>query len=377
MKHSPLAFLPRPWDLRREDLLQRPPRAPWGGTRLNDYLGLAGASLAASGPSGAGASRLVSGECAEHQALERDLAAWLQTESALLFSSGYAANVGTIAALAGAGDRIVSDALNHASIIDGARLSRAEIIVVPHLQAEAVARALAAPGARRSWVVTESYFGMDADAPDLATLRRICDDAGAALIVDRRTPSGSSGPTGGSLRGGGHRPDVLVGTLEPSAMLAPSWRGTHSSSGFGTGPVVRVLDGVSRRHERAGRLARPRRTPGGGNVLSPPRRSARPSRRRGSRCRLRVRPAPHRRGRGPGLAWSRALHERGHVQAIRPPRSAGDSPAPTDRHGPLRRRVARPPDDRSPRRVSRRRVGVFHVKHSPVDTSIPLRTESA
>src|SRR5205814_9000392 len=106
-------------------------------------------------------SRLVGGGRAGHVALGRAVAEWLDVDSALAFSSGYAANVGVLSALAQPGDLVVSDALNHASIIDACRLSRAEIVVVPHLDVAATSRALAlptpAPGGRR-WVITEAYF---------------------------------------------------------------------------------------------------------------------------------------------------------------------------------------------------------------------------
>jgi 8-amino-7-oxononanoate synthase len=159
---------------------------------------------------------LVSGEAPEHAALEGALAAWLQTDSALLFSSGYAANVGLLGALASAGDRVVSDALNHASIIDGCRLSRADVVVVPHLEVEPVRRALRAPRAAgaRAWVVTESYFSMHADSPDLRALRAVCDEAGAGLLVDEAHALGVLGPDGrGLCAAAGVVPDALVGTL--------------------------------------------------------------------------------------------------------------------------------------------------------------------
>lgn len=179
----------------------------------NDYLGLAGLD-APPAPSGAGASRLIAGERVEHRRLERALAEWLGAEDALAFSSGYAANVGVLAALAGPADLIVSDALNHASLIDGARLARARVVVTPHLDLGAVEAALKAGGHRRAWVVCESYYSMDADGPDLAALRRLCDAHGAALIVDEAHALGVLGPAGrGRCAEAGVRPDVLVGTL--------------------------------------------------------------------------------------------------------------------------------------------------------------------
>jgi 8-amino-7-oxononanoate synthase len=179
----------------------------------NDYLGLA-ALPAPPVPSGAGASRLIAGEREEHRRLERAVATWLGVEEALAFTSGWAANVGTLAALAGPGDLIVSDALNHASLIDGARLSRARVAVVPHCSVEGVAAALEARSEERAWVVVESYYSMDADGPDLAALRAVCDARGAALYVDEAHALGVLGPGGrGRSAEAGIVPDVLVGTL--------------------------------------------------------------------------------------------------------------------------------------------------------------------
>jgi len=171
--------------------------------------------------SGSGASRLVSGEHPEHARAEQTIASWLDTEAALLFSSGYAANVGTLSALARPGDVVISDALNHASIIDGCRLSGATVVVTPHNDADAVARALDhALHARRRWVVTESYFSMDGDVPDLKRLRSLCDTFDAALIVDEAHALGTLGPAGqGFAASLGVKPDVIVGTLGKSIGL--------------------------------------------------------------------------------------------------------------------------------------------------------------
>jgi 8-amino-7-oxononanoate synthase len=188
-------------------------------TRSNDYLGLASRVVSRETVPGGGArlgaaaSRSVSGTWDEHVALEAALAEWLGTEACLLFSSGYAANVGALSALVGPGETVISDALNHASIIDGCRLSRARTVIIPHGDLEALERALAdTPGVR--WVVFESYYGMDGDSPDLERARRICNEGGAALIVDEAHAIGLFGPEGRGLcaqRGVG--PDVLVGGL--------------------------------------------------------------------------------------------------------------------------------------------------------------------
>jgi 8-amino-7-oxononanoate synthase len=156
----------------------------------------------------------VSGDTRAHHEAEEAIAAWLGAEAAILFSSGYAANVGVLGALAGPGDIIVSDALNHASIIDGCRLSGAGVRVVPHADVGAMSAALAGAGeARRRWVVTESYFSMEGDSPDLARLRALCDAHDAALVVDEAHALGVFGPRGrGLCEAAGVRPDVLIGT---------------------------------------------------------------------------------------------------------------------------------------------------------------------
>lgn len=191
---------------------------PWSGARpsfcSNDYLGLAGADVHLTGRGGASASRLVTGEHAAHRDLERALASWLGTQGALVFSSGYAANVGVVSALARQGDLIVSDALNHASIIDGARLSRARVEVTPHGDLDAVESALRGRTEARAVVVFESYYSMDADSPDLARLRRIADATHATLILDEAHALGVFGPTGRGLCADAKVvPDALVGTL--------------------------------------------------------------------------------------------------------------------------------------------------------------------
>jgi 8-amino-7-oxononanoate synthase len=179
----------------------------------NDYLGLA-SLVGAAEPGGAGASRLLGGDRDVHRRLEAAAAELVGLPDALVFSSGYAANLGVLAALAGPDDLIVSDALNHASIIDGARLSRARVQVVPHLDVAAVAHALEAPREGRAFVVTESYFSMDADSPDLPALRRVCDLHGAALVVDEAHALGVLGPEGrGLCVAAAVVPDVLVGTF--------------------------------------------------------------------------------------------------------------------------------------------------------------------
>jgi 8-amino-7-oxononanoate synthase len=191
----------------------------------NDYLGLADhpdlAASAAEASSrsgfGAAASRLVSGDLPEHRALETALASFLQRPSALLFPTGYQANLGVITTLAGRDDLIVSDAYNHASLIDGCRLSRATVRVFPHADPDGAKAALTAPGDRpfrRRFLVTESLFSMDGD---LAPLDRYAEMAAAtqsALVVDEAHAVGVLGPEGrGWAAHLGVEPDVLIGTL--------------------------------------------------------------------------------------------------------------------------------------------------------------------
>ena len=169
----------------------------------NDYLGLASdariAEALAVGTrtwgAGAGASRLVCGDFLPQHELEAELARFASSEAALLFGSGYAANCGILPSFAGPEDLILSDALNHASIIDGCRLSRARVEVYPHGDVGAVEKALRAP-ARRKIVVTDAVFSMDGDRAPLRELAALCSAAGALLIVDEAHATGVIGPRG-------------------------------------------------------------------------------------------------------------------------------------------------------------------------------------
>ena len=182
-----------------------------------DYLGFAARPVSREtlGDPGAAASRLIHGSTAEHLKLESDLASWVGAESSLLFSSTYAANLGLVSALGVPGSVILSDSANHASLIDGARLSKAEVRIIPHLDLAALRSALSAQrGARACWVITESYFSMDGDGPDLAALRALCTEHDACLIVDEAHALGVFGPSGGGrCAEAGVKPDILVGAL--------------------------------------------------------------------------------------------------------------------------------------------------------------------
>lgn len=171
----------------------------------NDYLGLArsprltAAAQAALAEHGAGgrAARLLGGGSPLEAELEAAVADWLSAEAALFFPSGYQANVGLVAALAGPGDVVVADALAHASLIDGARLSRALVLVHEHGSADDLARQLAQPAARaarRRLVLTESVFSMDGDAAPLEALLDVCERHDAHLVVDEAHACGLLGP---------------------------------------------------------------------------------------------------------------------------------------------------------------------------------------
>src|SRR5689334_13248094 len=144
----------------------------------NNYLGLADSPVLREAAIramhehgfGAGASRLIVGNLSPHRALEARIARWKRTESALLFNSGYHANVGVISALVGPDDVVFSDALNHASIIDGCRLSRARVVVYPHLDLAWLRAAIAREPGRRKLIVSDSIFSMDGDRAPVAEL---------------------------------------------------------------------------------------------------------------------------------------------------------------------------------------------------------------
>jgi 8-amino-7-oxononanoate synthase len=190
----------------------------------NDYLGLAGdprvmraaADAALAEGAGSGASRLVAGDLPIHGRLEAALAGLHGSEAALLFNSGYHANAGVPPVLVGRDDAVFSDELNHASIIDGVLLSRAELHRYRHGDVGELSGLLAASKARRKLVITDAVFSMDGDAAPLADLADACDRSGAMLYVDEAHAVGVLGPTGAGLAeqlGLKHRVDVEMGTL--------------------------------------------------------------------------------------------------------------------------------------------------------------------
>lgn len=164
---------------------------------------------------GAGASRLLSGNYALLDELEQSVAGWLGFEQALWFSSGYLANIGLVPTLAAEGDQIFSDALNHASTIDGCRLSKASLHVFPHRDMHALERALHdCPKSGHKFILSESVFSMDGDVADVAKLRELADRHDAFLVLDEAHALGCYGPHGtGIARAGAVSPDAVVGTF--------------------------------------------------------------------------------------------------------------------------------------------------------------------
>jgi glycine C-acetyltransferase/8-amino-7-oxononanoate synthase len=190
----------------------------------NDYLGLAGdpgvraaaAQAAERWGAGAGASRLVSGNMALHRELEEELADFKGYEASLVLGSGFLANMGVIPVLAGRDDVILSDALNHASIVDGCRQSRAETVVYPHGDLDALKHGLGRAGGRRTLVVTDAVFSMDGDLAPLEGIVELAQRHDARVLVDEAHATGVVGPGGRGLvhaLGLEHEVDVVIGTL--------------------------------------------------------------------------------------------------------------------------------------------------------------------
>lgn len=190
----------------------------------NDYLGLAGhpairraaADAAERWGAGAGASRLVSGNMLLHRELEEELATFKGHARCLLFGSGFLANVGVIATLAGPGDVILSDALNHASIVEGCRLSRAQTIVFDHADLDSLSAGLRRASGRRALIVTDGVFSMDGDLAPLEGIVELARRHGARIMVDEAHATGVVGPGGRGLvaaLGLQHEVDLVIGTL--------------------------------------------------------------------------------------------------------------------------------------------------------------------
>jgi 8-amino-7-oxononanoate synthase len=195
----------------------------------NNYLGLAdhprvcgaAAEAAKRWGVGAGSSRLISGTMTVHRRLEERLAAFAGRQSCLLFGSGYLANLGVIGALAGRGDTVFSDELNHASIVDGCRLSRAEVVVYRHADVEHLLWSMRRHSGRGKThggrlIVTDSVFSMDGDVAPLAEIVELAHSSGARVAVDEAHAIGTYGPGGRGVlaqEGLEGEVDAIVGTL--------------------------------------------------------------------------------------------------------------------------------------------------------------------
>ncbi|MHA6795295.1 8-amino-7-oxononanoate synthase [Pseudonocardia bannensis] len=194
----------------RRELRPRPADEPLLDLAGNDYLGLSrdkrvvDGGVAALRIWGAGStgSRLVTGSTELHAQLERELAAFTGAEAGLVFSSGYAANLGVVTALSGAGALIVSDAANHASLVDACRMSRARVAVTAHNDVAAVDAVLAARTEERAIVVTDSVGSADGDLAPLRALHAVCRARGAVLVVDEAHGLGVCGPGGRGVLAG-------------------------------------------------------------------------------------------------------------------------------------------------------------------------------
>ncbi|OCB19198.1 8-amino-7-oxononanoate synthase [Mycobacterium malmoense] len=230
---SPLAWLEAVERQRREAGLRRSLRPrPAVATELdlasNDYLGLSqhpdviegGVAALRMWGAGATGSRLVTGDTELHQQFESELAEYVGVSAGLLFSSGYAANLGAVVGLSGRGALLVSDALSHASLVDACRLSRARVVVTPHRDVDAVDAALAAREEERAVVITESVFSADGALAPLRELHEACRRHRALLIVDEAHGLGVRGDGRGLLHelGLAGAPDVVMTTTLSKAL---------------------------------------------------------------------------------------------------------------------------------------------------------------
>ncbi|MGF6596073.1 8-amino-7-oxononanoate synthase [Paraburkholderia sp. GAS448] len=214
------------------------------GFASNDYLGLAAhpqlVTAIAEGArrygAGSGGSHLLGGHSRAHAQLEDDLAAFaggfVDAPRALYFSTGYMANLAALTALAGRGTTLFSDSLNHASLIDGARLSRADIQVYPHADTQALSAMLEASDAATKMIVTDTVFSMDGDIAPLATLLALAERHGAWLVVDDAHGFGVLGPQGrGALAWEALRSPhlVMIGTLGKAAGVSGAFVVAHET----------------------------------------------------------------------------------------------------------------------------------------------------
>jgi 8-amino-7-oxononanoate synthase len=253
----------------------------------NDYLGLTHhpAVVAAAHDAldrwgtGSGAARLIVGSRPVHDALEHALAAWKRTERAVLFSTGFTANLGALATFAGPDVLVLSDALNHASLIDGRRLAGAPLAVYNHCDVTHVERLLRATDATRVMVVTESVFSMDGDVAPVEGLAEVCARHGALLVVDEAhavlgpdpdftdpgldvlrvgTLSKTLGSLGGFVAGPAHFTELLVNQARPYIFTTASTPADAAAALAALG-VLRSPDGAELRTRLRANIDRVRR----------------------------------------------------------------------------------------------------------------------
>lgn len=231
---SPLRWLEDVAQQRRAAGLRRSlnPRRP-GAVEVdlasNDYLGLGQHPAVIDGAveavrtwgAGSTGSRLVTGDTELHQQFEVELAEFMGAPAALVFASGYAANLGAVVALSGPGSLVVSDAYSHASLVDGCRLSRARVMVTPHAEVAAVEAALSGRAEERALVITDSVFSAEGTLAPLRRLHDVCRQYGAVLLVDEAHGLGVRGTGGRGLLhevGLAGAPDVVVTTTLSKAL---------------------------------------------------------------------------------------------------------------------------------------------------------------
>jgi 8-amino-7-oxononanoate synthase len=230
---SPLAWLDDVEQQRRAAGLRRSLRPrPAVATELdlasNDYLGLSqhadviegGVAALRIWGAGATGSRLVTGDTELHQQLESELAEFVGAASALLFSSGYTANLGAVVGLSGPGSLLVSDALSHASLVDACRLSRARVVVAPHRDVDAVDATLGSRDEERAVVITDSVFSADGSLAPVRELHEVCRRHRALLVVDEAHGLGVRGGGRGLLHelGLAGAPDIVMTTTLSKAL---------------------------------------------------------------------------------------------------------------------------------------------------------------
>jgi 8-amino-7-oxononanoate synthase len=244
---SPLAWLEAVEQQRRQAGLRRALRPrPAVATELdlasNDYLGLSqhpdviegGVDALRTWGAGATGSRLVTGDTLLHGELESALAEFVGAATGLVFSSGYAANLGAVVGLSGPGALLVSDAYSHASLVDACRLSRARVVVTPHRDVDAVDAALAARDEERAVVITESVFSADGALAPVRQLHEVCRRHRALLMVDEAHGLGVRGAGGRGLLhelGLAGAPDVVMTTTLSKAL------GSQGGAVLATSPV--------------------------------------------------------------------------------------------------------------------------------------------